>query len=262
MTTAKIKLQILASIFLLNVNIAYAQKMGPPAFIKPVNANAAFDSVTFFKTFKNAFVITNGIKMHYVIGGTGKQVIVLVHGFPSDWYSWRKIMPALAKVYTVIAPDLRGLGLSDKPDTGYSKKNMAADIHGLVHQLGYKNIYIAGYDFGGPVSFAYTCEYPEDVKKLVMFECGGVAGFGLEKLMDITHGGLWHFGFFMQPVFPEMLIRGREREFFSAFAYGAIVKEKSAFTKADIDHYMRNLGAPGSLNGLFEYYRTYPQDVK
>ena len=206
--------------------------------------------------------MTNGIKMHYVIGGTGKQVVVLLHGFPSDWYSWRKIMPVLAKKYTVIAPDLRGLGLSDKPKTGYSKKNLAADVHGLVHQLGYNKIYIAGYDFGGPVSFAYTSQYPEDVAKLVMFECAGVAGFGLEKLMDITHGGLWHFGFFMQPVIPEMLISGREREFFSETAFGEIVKEKSAFTKQDIDHYLNNLAAPGSLDGLFEYYRSYPEDVK
>ena len=262
MTTSKVKLLFQAFIALLNLCVANAQKIGPPASFEPVNASAPFDSVSFFKTFKSSFVMTNGIKMHYVIGGTGKQVVVLLHGFPSDWYSWRKIMPVLAKKYTVIVPDLRGLGLSDKPTTGYSKKNLAADVHGLVHQLGYKEIYIAGYDFGGPISFAYTCQYPEDVKKLVMFECAGVAGFGLEKLMDITHGGLWHFGFFMQPVFPEMLITGREREFFSANAFGEIVKEKSAFTKQDIDHYLNNLAAPGSLDGLFEYYRSYPQDVK
>jgi pimeloyl-ACP methyl ester carboxylesterase len=161
----------------------------------------------------------------------------------------------------VIAPDLRGLGLSSKPKTGYSKKNLARDIYGLVHQLGYKNIYIAGYDFGGPVSYAYTCQYPGDVKKLVMFECGGVAGYGMEKLMDVTHGGLWHFGFFMAPDFPEMLIRGREKEFFTAWAYGQFVKVKSAFTPADINHYMTSLAAPGGLNGAFEFYRAYPQDV-
>jgi pimeloyl-ACP methyl ester carboxylesterase len=252
---------LLLAILTLYIGNCYAQNAVKNPELKVIDITAPFDSVAFFKAFKSAFVTTNGIKMHYIIGGTGKQVVVLVHGFPSDWYSWRKIMPILAKDYTVIAPDLRGLGLSDKPKTGYSKKNLAMDIHGLVHQLGYKNIYIAGYDFGGPVSFAYTCAYPDDVKKLVMFECGGVAGFGLEKLMDITHGGIWHFGFFMQPVFPEMLIKGREKEFFSAFAFGEIVKEKSAFTKQDIDHYLSNLAAPGGLNGLFEYYRSYSQDV-
>jgi len=262
MKIAKMKLQIPALIAFLNISIVSAQTTPPPASFQPVEASAAFDSIAFFKLFKSAFATTNGIKMHYVIGGTGKQVVVLVHGFPSDWYSWRKIMPVLAKEYTVIAPDLRGLGLSDKPETGYSKKNLAADIHGLVHQLGYKDIYIAGYDFGGPVSFAYTSEYPEDVRKLVMFECGGIAGFGLEKLMDVTHGGSWHFGFFMQPTFPEMLIKGREREFFAEFAFGEIVKEKSAFTRADIDHYLNNLAASESLNALFQYYRSYPQDVK
>ncbi len=80
--------------------------------------------------------------------------------------------------------------------------------------------------------------------------------------MDITHGGFWHWGFFMAPNIPEMLIKGREREFFTAFTYGAVIKEKTAFTQADIDHYMRNLTAPNSLNGLFEFYRTYNQDKK
>jgi pimeloyl-ACP methyl ester carboxylesterase len=258
----KIRWHILFFIAMFGLHVANAQKVVPQSSFQEINVSTPFDSVSFFQSFRSAFMMTNGIKMHYVIGGTGKQVVVLLHGFPADWYSWRKIMPALANEYTVIVPDMRGLGLSDKPKTGYSKKNMAKDIYGLVHQLGYKNIYLAGYDFGGPVSYAYTCEYPNDVKKLVMFECGGVAGGGLDKLMDITHGGIWHFGFFMQPMFPEMLIKGREREFFTAFAYGDIVVEKNAFSQTDIDHYILNLAAPDGLDGAFEYYRAYSQDVK
>ena len=116
MKTTKIKLILLCVIALLNIHAD-----GQTSF-QPVNVIAAFDSAAFFKTFKSGYITTNGIKMHYVIGGKGKQVIVLVHGFPADWYSWRKIMPVLAAEYTVIAPDLRGLGLSSKPKTGYSKE--------------------------------------------------------------------------------------------------------------------------------------------
>ena len=251
----------LTLITLWSVNLCNAQTGVGQAGFTPINIAAPFDSATFFKTFKSAYDSSNGIRMHYVIGGTGKQVVVLLHGFPSDWYSWRKIMPVLAKEYTVIAPDLRGLGMSDKPNNGYSKKNLAKDVYGLVHRLGYKNIYLAGYDFGSPVSYAYTCQYPDDVKKLVVFESGGPAGLGLEKLMDVTRGGLWHFGFFMAPVFPEMLLKGREKEFFTAFSFGEIVKEKTAFSTMDIDHYIQNLTSADGLKAI-EYYRSYSQDVK
>lgn len=252
---------ILALIALCAMNVCNAQKAAQKIGFNLVNTSSPFDSATFFKTFESRYDSGNGIRMHYVIGGTGKQVIVLLHGFPSDWYSWRKIMPILAKEYTVIAPDLRGSGQSDKPKDGYSKKNLAKDVHELIHRLGYKNIYLAGYDFGSPVSYAYASQYPEDVKKLVVFESGGPAGFGLEKLMNVTSGGFWHFGFFMAPLFPEMLLRGREEEFFKAFAFGDIVKEKTAFSEADINHYIRNLAAPNGLAAI-EYYRSYDQDVK
>jgi len=257
----KIKLSLLVMLALC-VNICSAQILAKKSGLNVIDITAPFDSSTFFKTFKSGYDSSNGIRMHYVIGGSGKQVIVLLHGFPEDWYAWRKIMPVLAKEYTVIAPDLRGFGLSDKPKKGYSKKNLAKDVYGLIHDLGYKNIYLAGYDFGSLISYAYTCQYPDDVKKLVVFESGGPAGLGMEKLMDVAHGGSWHFGFFMAPVFPEMLIKGKEKEFFKAFSFGDIVKEKTAFSEADIAHYIQNLSAPDGLAGAFEYYRSYTQDVK
>jgi pimeloyl-ACP methyl ester carboxylesterase len=84
----------------------------------------------------------NGVQIHYVIGGHGEPV-VLLHGWPETWYEWRHVMPALTKNYTVIAPDLRGLGDSSKPLTGYDGKTVAEDIHQLVTQLGFKTIFLA-----------------------------------------------------------------------------------------------------------------------
>jgi pimeloyl-ACP methyl ester carboxylesterase len=92
-------------------------------------------------TFSHHMTSVNGIQLHYVIGGHGDPV-VLLHGWPETWYSWHKVMPALAKNYTVIAPDLRGLGDSSKPPTGYDGKTVAEDIHQLVTQLGFKTIFL------------------------------------------------------------------------------------------------------------------------
>jgi hypothetical protein len=98
-------------------------------------------------TFSHHIDSVNGIQLHYVIGGHGDPV-VLLHGWPETWYAWHNIMPALAKNYTVIAPDLRGLGDSSKPASGYDGKTVAEDIHQLVTQLGYKTISLVGHDIG------------------------------------------------------------------------------------------------------------------
>ena len=93
--------------------------------------------------------------MHYVIGGQGDPV-VLLHGWPQTWYEWHKVMPALAKNYTVIVPDLRGLGDSSKPASGYDGNTTAEDIHQLVTQLGFNDIFLVGHDLGAFVSYSYA----------------------------------------------------------------------------------------------------------
>ena len=97
-------------------------------------------------TFSHHTASVNGIQLHYVIGGHGDPV-VLLHGWPETWYAWHKVMPALAKNHTVVAPDLRGLGDSSKPLTGYDGKTLAEDIHQLVTQLGFKTIFLVGHDW-------------------------------------------------------------------------------------------------------------------
>ena len=120
-------------------------------------------------TFSHHTASVNGIQMHYVIGGQGDPV-VLLHGWPETWYAWHKIMPALAKNYTVIAPDLRGLGDSSKPPTGYDGKTVAEDIHQLVTQLGFNSIFLVGHDIGAWVAYPYAAEHPTEVKKLVVMD--------------------------------------------------------------------------------------------
>jgi hypothetical protein len=109
----------------------------------PFNEDLSFDIDNV--TFSHHMASVNGIQMHYVIGGKGEPIILL-HGWPETWYEWRHIMPALAKNYTVIGPDLRGLGDSSKPLTGYDGKTVAEDIHQLVTQLEFKTIFLVGHD--------------------------------------------------------------------------------------------------------------------
>src|SRR5690242_17398257 len=106
-------------------------------------------------TFSHHMAPVNGIQMHYVIGGHGDPV-VLLHGWPQTWYAWHNVMPALAKNYTVIAPDLRGLGDSSKPSSGYDAKTTAEDIYQLVSQLGFNKIYLVGHDLGALPAYAYA----------------------------------------------------------------------------------------------------------
>jgi hypothetical protein len=118
-------------------------------------------------TFSHHMASVNVIQLHYVIGGHGVPVILL-HGWPETWYEWRHVMPALAKNYTVIAPDLRGLGDSSKPLTGYDGKTTEEDIHQLVSKLGFKQIFLVGHDVGSQPAYSYAAAHPTEVKRLVI----------------------------------------------------------------------------------------------
>src|SRR5918996_3787756 len=112
----------------------------------------------------------NGIRMHYVIGGQGAPV-VLLHGWPQTWYEWHKVMPALAKNYTVIVPDLRGLGDSSKPASGYDGNTTAEDIYQLLSQLGLdQKINLVGHDVGVHTAYSYAAGHPNNVSKLVILD--------------------------------------------------------------------------------------------
>ena len=106
-------------------------------------------------TFSHHMATVNGIQLHYVMGGKGDPV-VLLHGYPQSWYEWREIMPALAKNYTVIAPDVRGFGDSSKPITGYDGNTTAEDIYQLVSQLGFNNIFLVAHDVGAQTAYSYV----------------------------------------------------------------------------------------------------------
>lgn len=212
--------------------------------------------------FHSRFAETNGLRLHYVEAGAG-PALILLHGYPQTWYGWRKVMALLADRYRVIAPDLRGLGRSERPEDGdYTKNAVAADIYALTQQLGISRAFVAGQDMGGPVGYALAADHPGLVQKFVIIDTG-IPGFGLESAMDPAAGGSWHFGFFATPQFPEMLTRDREKEFLTAFAFRSpFVFRQESVTDADIHRYLASYENPAGMAAGFGYYRAFAQDAK
>jgi pimeloyl-ACP methyl ester carboxylesterase len=207
-------------------------------------------------TFSHHMASVNGIQMHYVIGGQGDPV-VLLHGYPQSWYEWRNIMPALAKNYTVIAPDLRGFGDSSKPVTGYDGNTTAEDIYQLVSQLEFSNIFLVAHDVGVQTAYSYAVDHPNNVIKLVLMDFAFPGFFPPE----IGENGPWWFAFYQVPNLPEALIEGKEREYLSWFMKG-LAYNPSAITEEAIDVFASHAASPGGLRGGFEYFRAFPEDAE
>ena len=204
-------------------------------------------------TFSHHMATVNGIQLHYVIGGHGDP-IVLLHGWPETWHAWHKVMPALAKNYTVIAPDLRGLGDSSKPPTGYDGKTVAEDIYQLVNQLGFKTIFLVGHDWGTQVAYSYAAAHPTGVKRLAVMELT-IPGFA-----PPGRPPLWWGIFHQTPDVPEALVQGKELIYLSWFLHN-LAYNPAAITQADINEYVSHYSAPGGMRAGFEYYRAFPQDA-
>ena len=202
------------------------------------------------------YVDLGDVRLHYVTSGSGPPV-VLLHGWPQTWWEWRYVIPGLSEHYTVVAPDLRGLGDSSRPAGGYDKQTVANDIWQLVNgHLGYERFFLVGHDWGGPTAYSLAASHPESVKKLVIIDvvipgCGG----------DFSEGGRrWHHQFHMTLDLPEILTSGREdvylQWFFKTFSY-----KEEAISEEDVAEYVRTYTQPGAMQAGFSYYRAIPQDI-
>ncbi|OJW60707.1 MAG: alpha/beta hydrolase [Sphingobacteriales bacterium 50-39] len=206
--------------------------------------------------FKHAMANVNGVNIHYVIGGTGEP-LVLVHGFGQNWYMWNRLLPELSKYFTVIAPDLRGVGESDKPDSGYDKKTMATDIHELVKKLGYQSVNLAGHDIGLMVAYAYAAQFGSEVKKLALMDA---LLPGVEPVWSQSKNSLWWFGFFAWPASGQ-LVSGREKLFLTNF-WPVVGHVRDAFTSEETNEFVRAYSQPGSTTGAFHWFGNFERDAK
>lgn len=194
------------------------------------------------------------MKIHYVIGGSGEPLL-LIHGFGQNWYMWNRLLPELSTHFTVIAPDLPGLGESDKPDSGYTKKELAKDLHGLMAQLGFKHAMVVGHDIGLMVAYAYAAQFGDEVKKVALLDA---LLPGVEPVWSMVKGKAWWFGFFGWPVSGE-LVAGREKLFLTNF--WPVVGHKDAFTEDETREFIRAYSTPRSTYGAFHWFAAFPQDA-
>jgi pimeloyl-ACP methyl ester carboxylesterase len=205
---------------------------------------------------ESQFAQVNGIRLHYVKMGEG-PLLILLHGWPQTWFEWHKVMPALASKFTVVAPDLRGLGLSEKTLTGYDKHTIATDVAALIRHLGEQSAIVVGHDMGGKVAYVLSLLHPGLVTKLIMVDCMPP---GTEN-MDPAKGGMWHYGFHMAEGFPEMLTKDREREYISA-QMTQWLHQKDAITQDALNEYAKHYASPGGMTAGFNYYRTLLDDAR
>jgi len=202
--------------------------------------------------FEAGLVKANGTTLHYVRSGTGPAVILL-HGFPEDWYEFHRIMPGLAKRFTVLAVDLRGVGGSARTAAGYDAANLAEDIHQLALQLHLEHVYVVGHDIGGMVAYAFARRYPQTARGVMILDA---AIPGIEPWEEIkAHPAFWHIRFH-QTDLPEKLVAGRQAIYFRYFL------SAKQFTDADVAHYAESYRDPEHSRTAFEFYRAFPDNEK
>jgi pimeloyl-ACP methyl ester carboxylesterase len=195
--------------------------------------------------------------MHYVIGGSGTP-IVLLHGFPNTWYAWRDVMPRLAEHHTVIALDLRGLGDSDPGTQPNDVTTGAADLHGLVAELGLGPVLLAGQDWGGSTAFAFAAAHPDEVRRLAVLEAMPA---GPWSETGSGSGGAWFVGFHQIPDLPEHMVAGRERTYLDWF-FRAFSANPGAPTPAAVEEYVRCYTRPGAMASAFARYRGRGREIE
>ena len=198
-------------------------------------------------------------RLHYVTAGTTGSPILLVHGWPETWWAFRRVIPLLADRHRVVAVDLRGFGDSDVDAGERDEAAHVADLHALVGHLGLGAVHVLVQDLSGGVGFQLAARHPEDVASLVAVE-STLAGFGLEALADVNHGGSWHLGFFAAPGIPERLLPGHERALLD-WAWSVMSATPEAISEADAEEFARTYSRPGAWGGSAGLYRSLFADA-
>ena len=202
-------------------------------------------------------VAVNDVNLHCVTRGKG-DLVVLLHGFPECWYSWRHQIPSLARRFKVVAPDMRGYNLSDKPENveDYSMSNLTADVRDLIRAFGYEKAHVISHDWGGAVAWMFAMIYPDLLDRLVVMNAPHPVAF-VKDLMRSPRQIMrsWYMLFFQIPALPELALR--------SFHYAALKSvfrrwavRKDAFSDEDLKELVKAASQPGALSGGINYYRA------
>lgn len=210
-------------------------------------------------------VQVNGITLNFVQrmhSAPDASTLVLVHGWPHSLHGWHGVFDALAARHNVIAVDVRGVGGSSAPSEGYDKQTLARDIHGLVEQLGLRDVYVVGHDLGALIAYAYARQFPNALRGAVLLDMPipGIAGWA-EAAASYP---AWHFGFHQDihrgEGLAESLVSGHEARYFRSFI-DRVAGHPERISDADVEIYAAAYRAPERLKAGFEWYRTFAQDA-
>jgi Predicted hydrolases or acyltransferases (alpha/beta hydrolase superfamily) len=198
-----------------------------------------------------------GVQLHYLTAGGGPAVILL-HGFAETSRMWRPLIPVLAEKFTVIAPDLPGIGDSSISESGIDMKTSASRIHALVRSLGIEKARVVGHDIGLMVAYAYATQFPTETEKLVVMDAflPGVPGW--EPIYNDPH--TWHFRF--NGEYPEAIVKGRERTYFEYFWNVLAADKNHSIPEADRKAYTEAYSKPGRMRAAWAYFASWPQLAK
>ena len=204
--------------------------------------------------FKTRPIAVDGVTLSVTVGGNGPPVLLL-HGYAESSRMWKPLAKELAPNFTVIAPDLPGIGDSSIPKTGLDMKTSAERVHAAVKSLGYTKVRVVGHDIGLMVAYAYAATYPQEVEKLALMDAflPGVAGW--EAVYN--NPGIWHFRFYGAT--PEALVKGRERIFFEHFWNNFAADKTRSIPEADRQAYTKEYARPGRMAAGFAYFASFPK---
>jgi pimeloyl-ACP methyl ester carboxylesterase len=202
--------------------------------------------------------LDDGVRLHYVeTGPPDGPLVVLLHGFPEFWYSWRHQLPALARAgFRAVAPDMRGYNLSDRPRAWreYDTDRLADDVAGLIGHLGARRTLLVGHDWGAAVAYATAMRHPAAVTRLAILNVPHpermLAGFRTLRQLKKS----WYMFFFQIPLLPEWLLTREEFSFAKRSLRAGSARE--SFTDEDLVEYVRAWSQPGALTGMINYYRA------
>src|SRR6266566_8784105 len=199
----------------------------------------------------------DGVKLQYLTAGRGPAVLLL-HGYAETSRMWRPLMPRLAEHFTVIAPDLPGIGGSDIPKDGLDMKGAAIRIHDLVKRLGIEKAVVVGHDIGLMVAYAYAAQFPAETDKLVLMDAFLPGVEGWEAIYN--NPAIWHFRF--NGSTPEALVAGRERIYFEHFWNDFAADKTRSIPEADRKAYTEAYARPGRMRAGWAYFVSFQQAAK
>jgi pimeloyl-ACP methyl ester carboxylesterase len=215
----------------------------------------------FSRTFRSRFIDAGKVRLHAVIGGEGPPLL-LVHGWPENWYAWRRVMPALARDFEVIAVDQRGIGRSDKPADGYDTGTLAGDLVALMDALGHERFAVVGHDTGHFISYALAADHPNRVARVALLEVPGPPGATPSPPLFVPepiNNKVWHIPFNRVDKVPEQLIRGREDIY---FGYEFAIQAGKKLPEEVVRYYVRLVSNPDALRGSLGFYRAWDATIE